>query len=120
MSQSPEIVIETTEGLILCTIECTQMDDEHAKTMLTEVSKAAEQTPVLPVVLDMSKVEILLSISIGVLVALLQQFKAEGRRFMLAGLQPRVRETLAICRLDKLFDICDSVDDARSRLGPAS
>ena len=120
MSQTPEIVIETTEGLILGTIECSQMDDEHAKTVRTEVARAAEQAPGLPVVLDMSKVQMLLSISIGLLVALLQQFKAEGRRFILAGLQPKVRETLAICRLDKLFDICDSVDEARSRLGPAS
>ena len=116
MSQSPEIVIETSGGIILGTIERAQMDDEHAKKMRTEVVRAAEQAPDLPVILDMSKVEILLSISIGLLVALLQQFKAEGRKFMLAGLQPKVRETLAICRLDKLFDIYDSVEEARSRL----
>ncbi len=120
MSQTPGIAIETTEALIVGAIECMQMDDEHAKIMLTEVAKAAEQAPDLPVVLDMSKVEMLLSISIAGLVALLQQFKAEGRKFMLAGLQPKVRETLAICRLDKLFDICDSVEEARSRLGTAS
>ncbi len=120
MAQNTEIVIETREGLVLGTIECAQMDDEHAKNMRTEVARAAEQAPGLPVVLDMSKVEMLLSISIGLLVALLQQFKAEDRRFILAGLQPKVRETLAICRLDKLFDICDSVEAARSRLGPAS
>ena len=120
MSQTPEIVIEAAEGLVLGTIECAQMDDEHAKNMRTEVARAAEKAPGLPVVLDMSKVEMLLSISIGLLVALLQQFKAEDRRFILAGLQPKVRETLAICRLDKLFDICDSVEAARARLGAAS
>ena len=115
MSESPEIVIETAGGLIVGTVERAEMDDEHAKNMRTEVVRAAEQAAGLPVILDMSKVEILLSISIGLLVALLQQFKAEGRRFILAGLQPKVRETLAICRLDKLFDICDNVEEARSR-----
>ena len=119
MSQTPEITIETTEELILGTIERAQMDDEHARSMRTEVARAAEQTPGLPVVLDMSKVEILMSISIGLLIALLQKFKAEGRRFILAGLQPKVRETLTICRLDKLFEICDSVEEGRSRLKPA-
>jgi anti-anti-sigma factor len=119
MAQNTEIVIKTEEGIILGTIESVQMDDEHARSMRTEVVRVAEQSPGLPVVLDMSKVEMLLSISIGLLVALLQQFKAEGRRFILVGLQPKVRETLAICRLDKLFDICGSVEEARSRLGLA-
>ncbi len=120
MSQGREIVVDTTEEMVLGMFECTQVDDEHARTMQTEVAKAADGAPGMPVVLDMSKVEMLLSISIGVLVALLQKFKGEGRRFMLAGLQPKVRETLTICRLDKLFEICDTVEEARLRLRPVS
>lgn len=116
MSESTGIVIEPREDVVLATVECARMEDEHARDMQEKVSAAAQQAPGLAVVLDLSKVTILPSLSIGALVALWQKFKQEQRRLVLVGLGPMVRETLTTCRLDKLFDICDSVDEALSRI----
>ena len=120
MSPSQAIEIKTDEEIILAALQCTRMEDEHAQAMQTEVLAAAEQASHLPVVLDMSKVEMLPSLSIGALVTLLQKFKQDGRRFVLVGLQPKARETLTVCRLDKLFEICDSLEETLSRIRQSS
>ncbi len=120
MSQSQEIVIKTDSQAILVCLECVQMSDEHARALQSEVSLAAEQAPGLPVIVDMSKVEFLPSLGIGMLVTLLQQFKQDGRQFMLVSLQPKARETLTICRLDKLFEIYENLDEALSRIRQSS
>lgn len=120
MSQAKEILIKPHEEIVWVALECERMEDEHASAMQTEVAAAAENAPGLPVVLDMSKVRMLPSMSIGALVALWQKLKESGQRFMLAGLQPEVRRTLTTCRLDKVFEICDGVDEALSRVRQSS
>lgn len=120
MSENKSLVIKTNDEIVLATLECARMEDEHARAVQTEVIAAAAQAPNLPIVLDMSKVEMLPSLSIGALVTLLQKFKQDGQRFMLVGLRPKARETLTVCRLDKLFEICDSLEEALSRIRQSS
>ena len=103
MSEPSGITIKPHKEMVLVSLECAAIDDELANAAQAEVAAAADKAGRLPVLLEMSKVEILPSRSIGVLVALWQRLNAEKRRFMLAGLQPQVRETLTVCRLDKLF-----------------
>ena len=50
------------------------------------------------------------------MVTLMRSIKKEGRRFILVGLQPDVRATLAITQLDKLLEIYPRFEDALSRL----
>ena len=120
MPEASEVIITAHEEMVVAALEFAQMRDEQANALQTEVAAAAERTSDLPVVLDMSKVEYVPSRGIGTLVVLWKQFKEDGRRFMLAGLQAQVRQTLTVCRLDKLFEICDSVDEALARIREAS
>ena len=46
----------------------------------------------------------------------LTEFKQTGQRFMLVGIQPSVREVLAITRLDKVFEIYETVDGALDQI----
>jgi anti-anti-sigma factor len=118
MTQANEITIAVQDGILLTTIECAHMEDQHAQALVLQLMAAVEQSPGLPVVLDLSRVTIMPSMSIGVLVTLWRKFQSSGQRFVLAGPQPQVRQTLTVCRLDKLLELCDSVADARRRLGP--
>ena len=112
MSEQEAIIIEPHSRILLAVLQAARMDEEAARAIQARVLDAADQSPDRPVLLDMSKVEFMPSLSLGVLVALLRKFKQEGRRFILAGLKPQVRETLTICRLIKVFEIYDTVDDA--------
>ncbi len=116
MSETSEVTITPHEEIILATVDCGQMRDEQANALQKEVTAAAEGTPELPVVVDMTKVEYIPSVTIGALVALWKRFDQAKRRFILVGLQPQIRKTLAVCRLDKVFEISESVDEALARI----
>ena len=79
--------------------------------MRAEVLAGAEQARDLPVVLDLSNVGFFPSVSLGAVVVLLNTLKKAGQKLILVGLQPPVREALAITRLDKLFEIRDDVEE---------
>jgi anti-sigma B factor antagonist len=112
MPEYDEIKIETSGKMILAALQRSNVDEEATRAMQDRVAAAAEQAPKVPVILDLSVVEFMPSLSLGVLVTMLQTFKKEARRFILVGLRPRIRETLTMCRLIKLFEIYDTVEEA--------
>ena len=116
MSELKEIELSKLETFLLARPLCAELDEQHTSDMQKKVQEAAEQAPGLPVVLDMSEVHFLPSLSIGALVSLMRNLKQRQRRFMLVGLQPEVRQTLATCRLDKIFEIYDTVETATQKI----
>jgi anti-sigma B factor antagonist len=122
MSDQDVINIEQRSGVLLASIACERMDEDLTNQMQTEVYAAAAQTRRLPLVLDLSRVEFFPSLSLGALVKILGEFKKHGQRLILVGLQPSLRSALAVTRLDKLFEIYDTVDEATKqlRLGDAA
>ncbi len=118
MTRANDITITAQEGIILARVECEHMEDQHAQALVVQLVAAADQAPSLPIVLDLSQVSIMPSMSISVLVTLWKKFQGSGQRFILADVQPQVRRTLTICRLDKVFELSDTVEEARLRLRP--
>ena len=116
MPEEKTVTIEPHEEIVLVRVDVVPEIEEHIREMQELVVSAGQAASNLPVVMDLSKVSLLPSLCIGALVTLLQKFRQQKQRFMLAGLQPTVRETLTICRLAKLFEIQDSVDDALSQV----
>ena len=101
---------------LLARPQCAELDEQHTSDMQKKVQEAAEEVSELPVILDLSEVRFLPSLSIGALVSLFQHSKQRQQRFILVGLQTEVRQTLAVCRLDKLFEIYDTVDTAIQKI----
>lgn len=93
-----------------------RLDDLAAADLNAQVLACAEQRPGLPVVLDLSAVEYVPSLGLGSLVTLLRALRQQSRRFILVGLRPEVRGTLTVTRLDKLFEIQPTFEDALTRL----
>lgn len=116
MSDQPVITLEPHDEIILTVVQCERLDEELTAELQTEVSIAAQVNTRLPVVLDMSQVEFFPSLSLGILVKLLGEFKKRGQRFILVGIQSPIRGALALTRLDKLFEIYDTVDEALARI----
>ncbi|MBN1343839.1 MAG: STAS domain-containing protein [Phycisphaerae bacterium] len=116
MSEQTIVTVDTHDEFLVMVVHCTAMDEDSTGKVQKHVSAAAGQSRHLPVVLDLSKVELLPSLSLGALVNLMRECKENGQRFVLAGVRPLIRECLAVTRLDKLLEICDDVEDARNRL----
>lgn len=119
MVESGSVSVTLEGQIVLASARCDQMDDATAEALRAAILAEIEKPGTQPVVLDMSGVMMIPSFSVGMLVALWRQLGKVKRRFIIAGLQPKVRETLAICRLDKVLEICENLQAAKDRLSRA-
>jgi len=104
--------IDRQPDLVLARVETDRLDEAHLAILRSDISSAALASPQLPVIIDMAPVGLMPSLSLGVLVQLSREFRSRQQRLILTGLQPFVRETMAITRIDKLFEIADDVPSA--------
>jgi anti-anti-sigma factor len=112
MSESSDIEVRSTGEVILVRIGASELNPDLAEELPGRVDEAADEAPELPVVVDLSSVTYIPSVAIGALVGMWQKYKTPDRGFVLVGLGPQVREVLTICRLTKLFDIRETVEEA--------
>ena len=116
MSEQQVVSITQRDDLVVAVVHQAQMDEEATGKMQAEVLAGAEPAVGLPVALDLSKVSFFPSLSLGAIVTMLKTLKARGQRLILVGLQPPVRESLTLTRLDKLFEIRDDVEEVQAHL----
>ena len=117
MSDQDVVTTERDDQMLRAVVQHAQLNEETTREMQEAVLAAAAEDRALPVVLDLSKVEFFPSLSLGALVTVLQDCKGGGQVFALVGVQPAVRGVLAVTRLDKLFEIYDSTEEALARMG---
>ena len=107
------ITMEKRAGAIVARPQVKMMDDDTLKTLARSIDEASESDPVPPlVVLDLSRVAIVPSLALGLLVQILNKCKARQQALKLAGVQPQIRKVFALTRLDRVFQFADSVDAA--------
>ncbi|MFQ6115765.1 MAG: STAS domain-containing protein [bacterium] len=70
------------------------------------------ETQTLAILVDLSKVKYMDSSGVATLVEALQKVGKYGGRLKIAKLQTAVKEVFELSRLDKVFDIYETVDDA--------
>jgi len=116
MSEPQAVSIQPHAEAVWAVVHRDALDEATIQQMQTEVTAAAARAAGLPVILDLSKVNFVPSSGLGALVTLMRAVKKEGRRFILVGLQPEVRTTLALTHLDKLLEIHPRFEDALNRL----
>jgi len=111
---APVTVEKTADGnAIVARANVKMMDDEALKTLTRLVDDACTGGGgVQLVVIDLSKVTIVPSMALGLLVQMSNKCKAREQRLKLAGVPPQVRQVFTITRLDRVFQFADSVDAA--------
>ena len=116
MSDAPvaePVVIEMTDHAVIARVHLKLFDDKSLKRMDELIDKAACGRPgVNDIVLDLSRVQIVPSLGLGAILQLHNKYKERHQHVMLAGVQPQVRTTLAITKLDRILDLRDSVEKA--------
>lgn len=112
MSTTPVTTVETQDGIAVVRVHVSQLDEQNTKLFHAELSSIAAKYPELSVVLDLTEVNLLPSLTLGVLVRITNAFRTRGQRLALAALQQPVREMLTITRMDRVFDLHDDVPSA--------
>jgi anti-anti-sigma factor len=107
------LIVETTDHAVIARVNLKLFDDANLKRMDEMIDKAACGRPgVDTIVLDLSRVRILPSLGLGALLQLTNKYKERHQRLILAALQPQVRTTLTITKLDQVLELEDSVEGA--------
>jgi len=116
MAEQESISIDVRDDAVLVTVAQTELDEDRGFDLEDKVSDAAAKSPTLPVILDLSQVELIGEDSLSALVGLLHECKARDQRFVLAGLRPQVLEILSVTKLGRSFEYRDDVEDALAHL----
>ena len=85
---------------------------QQLKQQLEELSK----TDINKIIIDMQNVNFTDSTGIGVLIICFKKVKQAGGNLIIANANATVRNILSITKLDNIFQIYDSVDEAESSL----
>lgn len=116
MSQDNCVQIDQQDGVMIATLQGEEFDHARTDQLSAEVKKAASNSPGNPLVLDMSQVTFMASLTLGKLIELGNGFKTEGRRMVLVGLPAKIRQLMAVSKIDELFEIHDDMQSARQAL----
>ncbi|WP_424831639.1 STAS domain-containing protein [Ruegeria sp.] len=101
----------TTSGdTQVITVHCDRIDAAMA-IQFKEDMRAQTDDTAHRIILDLSSVEFIDSSGLGAIVASMKQLE-EGCRLDLAGLHPVVRKVFRLTRMDTVFDLFPSLDDA--------
>ncbi len=112
MSKAEELEIHTSnihDGIILRPVG--EIDLSCAATLRQGLSQIQGGRP-QRLVIDLSQVPYMDSSGVATLVEAMQIARRTGSKLVLAALQEKVRSIFEIARLDMVFAIVDSVDDA--------
>jgi len=102
-SEDGIVVLTFLPGLMLASESRERIDD------VTDAMHGSSQ-----VILDLSQLQILSSIFLGLLVALHRRVESADGKMKICGLQPDVREVFKMTKLEDLLDIRDDEQDARA------
>jgi anti-sigma B factor antagonist len=102
----------TTEGAQIITVHSERIDAAIAIQFKEDMRRETE-SDATRIILDLAGVEFIDSSGLGAIVASMKQIGNE-RRLDLAGLQPVVEKVFRLTRMDTVFRLFDSLDDALS------
>lgn len=104
------IVIERVGRGVVARVGTAEPEDADLERMERFIEEAAREAEVGVVVVDLSRVTMLPSHGLGTLVKLSGECEARGKRLRLAGVSPRLAETLRVTRLDRVLTVVESVE----------
>ncbi len=103
---------KTTDDTQVICVQCDRIDAAMA-IQFKEDMRAETENEARRVILDLSSVEFIDSSGLGAIVASMKQL-GDGRRLDLAGLHPVVEKVFRLTRMDTVFRLFASLDDALS------
>jgi anti-sigma B factor antagonist len=103
---------ETGDAVIVRLLEERLVDERIVQGLANQLSELIQKEGRSNLILDLSDVMIICSSLLGRLITLNKQVQTAGGMLRLCGISPRIYEVLAITKLNKLFDMHDSQQQA--------
>lgn len=93
-------------------IERNILDEANIQQIGEELGRLVESSPRPRVLICFENVEHLSSAALGTLITVSNQVKARDGQLRLSDIRPQIKEIFSITRLDRLFEIHETSDDA--------
>ena len=106
------ILLERRDKALIASINAKMLEERELRMLGGILDEAAADSSISHVVVNLEKVQIVPSLALGLFVRIAQDCTAHSRAFTLVGLNPRVFNTFAITKLDRLMTIAENVDAA--------
>ena len=111
--QNQQISLEKRDGTVIVRPQVKMMDDDQLKKLIAAIDEAAgADSGVKMVILDLSRITILPSLALGLMVQISRNCKVRDQKLKLAAVQTHIRKVFAVTRLDRVFQFADSVEAA--------
>jgi anti-anti-sigma factor len=117
MPETPCISVEARPDVVLVRALSGDLGETEVVRFRNELAEAAGKSPAMPFIVDLATVKFVPSLALGVLVRLVNEFRARRQRLVFVSLQAPVRQVLAITRLDRVMEIADDVNAALRSVG---
>lgn len=109
----PKLKVRAQNDLCIVEFEDRKILEEHIINQIGEqLGEIAENEAHPKLLLDFRNVEHLSSAALGMLITLNKQLSERQGRLVLANIHPQIYEVFKITRLNKLFNIQSSTEDA--------
>ncbi|MFA5144314.1 MAG: STAS domain-containing protein [Candidatus Omnitrophota bacterium] len=105
---------ESRDGLTVCRVEG-DIDISSSPDIKKAFDKLIAQKT-QRMIIDLSKVSYVDSSGLATLVGILKNMRSYGGKMAIAGMSPKVKSLFEITKLDKLFVIAASEEEAAARL----
>jgi anti-sigma B factor antagonist len=108
------ILVEKHGGKIVLSLKEQRIDAHNSGELKDVFLKVLEEEAGRDLVIDLDQVQFIDSSGLGALLSGLKNAGLRSSRFILAGLQPRVRSMFELTRLQRVFDIYPKLEEALS------
>ena len=114
MHESKLSIEQSGEVVFVRFVDEDLVDEVEIRQAAGELLEAVEAAPVPKMLIDFEGLTHLSSSVIGVLVSVSNKIRAKDGQLRLANVGPLIREVFEITRLDKMFTICGTAQEAMS------
>lgn len=120
MNEKDVLRIEEGEGTIVAGVEAAELTSVVMDSLRSRLAQLIKSDGPTNLVLDLSKVRLIDSVSIGAMVVLLRKVKGAGGRMGLAGMTGHCLNVMNVTGLHRIFEMYDDVASAVAAMAEPS
>ena len=111
------ISVEYTDGgTVIAFNDEKILEEKGIQALQDSIMSVVEQSAQIKLILDFRNVKFLSSAVLGLLIRISKKVYEYDGQLRLCNIDPKIYEIFKITRLTKIFDICQSMDDAMESL----
>lgn len=116
--ENPKISVSETSGVTVVTLADQRILDELSISKIgKQLQEMVAEAPVPKMVIDFRNVTNMSSSALGMLITLHKRVREANGQLRLCNIQPTIEEVFKITRLNEIFQICTSQEQAVESIG---